>query len=184
MEIQCLCCIYLSVKVHHFPHGQDFPHAVYIHTYSPANKSWSLCWIFAEKPLTENMFSLNGCCVHCCQCARKQISGGFSCCLGHEKIYKQSWETWSGRSPTLNPKNGQSKLGCLRPHCKPKNCPHDKTLLFLIRVCINLFKMSGGLAYLCVEGQKLQEGSQKGQDLLPGLFIYICNYMSIDGVYP
>ena len=52
-------------------------------------------------------------------------------------------------------------------------------LLFLMRVCVELFKMSGGSAYLRVDGRKLQGVSQKGQDLLAGLYIYIYIYAYI-----
>ena len=98
-------------------------------------------------------------------------------CLGHEKRYEQFWETRPGRSPTLNPKNGRSKIAFLRPHREPGNRPRVKTLLFLVRVCVKLFKMSGGSAYVRVDGRKLSTEIQKGQDLLAGLYIYIYIYI-------
>ena len=131
-----------------------------------------------NSPLLKTRFSLNGRCTSGRQWTSKQMSGDFRSYLGREKIYKQFWETRSGRSPTYNPKNGRSKLTCLRPHRKPENRPRVKTLLFLMRVCAELFKMSAGSAYLRVDGRKLQGGSQKGQDLLAGLYIYCLLYTS------
>ena len=145
-------------------------------TYSPADKSCTFPRFPPNSPLLKTRFSLNGRRAWGRQRTRKQISGGFSSCLGLQKIYKQFWETRPGRLPTLNPKNGRSKLACLRPHREPGNRPCDITLLFLERVCVKLFKMSGGSTYLRVDGRKLQGGSQKSQDLLAGLYMYVYVY--------
>ena len=116
-----------------------------------------------NSPLLKTRFSLNGRCARDRQRARKQISRGFSSCLGREKIYKQFWETRPRRPSTLNPKNGRSKIAFLRPHREPGNRPRVKTLLFLVRVCVKLFKMSGGSAYLRVDGRKLSTEIKKAQ---------------------
>ena len=44
VEKQCLCCISLRVKVHHFPRGQDFPQAVYILWFWRASTIQHIFW--------------------------------------------------------------------------------------------------------------------------------------------
>ena len=65
----------------------------------------------------------------CCRIP-KQISGGFSSCLGRKKMFLQFWETRLGRPPTFNPKVVRKKIAFSRLHRKPENRPCAQTLLF------------------------------------------------------
>ena len=103
----------------------------------------------------------------------KQISGGFSSCFGHQKMFLQFWETRLGRPPTFNPKIGRKKIAFSRPHRVPWNHPCAQTLLFLQKARPMLFKMSGGSAYLGHHGRELCRKNENAQYIRAGLYIYM-----------
>ena len=90
----------------------------------------------------------------CCRIP-KQISGGFSSCLGRKKMFLQFWETRLGRPPTFNPKVVRKKIAFSRLHREPGNRPRAQTLLFLQKARPILFKTSGGSTYLGRHGREL-----------------------------